>query len=398
MGSAADRMKKMGDRLQERTKESYDRKDEYGVSFGYFKKSGIVKTASGKEMEIKDVSIWRPKFGIHVFDIIPTFAGVNWPQDSHGVRLAEGEPIYVLDISVHTNVGPNDAQFVCLNRNFGQPCPICEHQAELKKEIDYDQDLVKSLYPKRRNIYNIVCYDNTEEEDKGVQIFECAQYFMEAKLTPLAFDARTKALIPYAHYDKGKTIQYEIKKKKFTIGEKTIDGSEYIGHKLLDRDYGIDDQDLDDAYLLDDIIHIPSYEEVFKAYWAGIRELPQQGQEQKEGEDGEGSRRRRSPVTTESTSQTQETTAPPVATGRRTRQQQSVQTQEQDGVKRCPQGGKFGEDIDKLEGCNTCDIYDSCALRQEELKQVPATANPNPIIPSETTGSGGRRLRRRPGA
>ena len=366
MGSAADRMKKMGDRLQERTKESYDRKDEYGVSFGYFKKIGMVKTASDKEIDIKEVSIWRPKFGIHVFDIIPTFAGANWPQDSHGVKLAEGEPIYVLDISVHTNVGPNDAQFVCLNRNFGLPCPICEHQAELKKEIDYDQDLVKSLYPKRRNVYNIVSYDNTEEEDKGVQIFECAQFFMEAKLTPLAFDARTKALIPYAHYDKGKTIQFEIKKKKFTIGEKQIDGSDYIGHKLLDRDYGIDDADLDDAYLLDDIIHIPTYEEVYKSYWAGIRELPQE-QEQKKNEESRGRRSRE----TESTSQ----------------------EQEQDNIKKCPQGGKFGDDIDKLEGCNTCDIYDSCALRQEELKQM--TSGPSE---SSSSNGGGRRLRRRLGA
>lgn len=391
MGSAADRMKKMGDRLQERTKESYDRKDEYGSSFTYFKKDGVVKTANGKEIEIKDISFWRPKVGIHVFDIVPTFAGANWPLDNHGVKLPEGEPIYVLDILVHQNVGPNDAQFVCLSRNFGQPCPICEHQMELKKAVDYDADLVKSLYPKRRNIYNIVSFSSAEEEDKGVQIFECAQFFMEAKLTPLAFDARTKALIPYAHYEKGKTIQFEIKKKNYNIGERQIAGSDYVGHKLLDRDYQLDDVDMDDAYILDDLIYIPTYEEVFKAYWAGIKELP----DQQKAEDNVSGRRRK---TSTSSEPVQEQTATVVeSTGRRTRQQVQTDhssTNEGSTISNCPQNGKFGEDIDQLEGCNSCEIYDKCALRVEELKEKASSQNTGI---SQTSNTIGGRLRRRPG-
>ena len=230
MATAAERMKKVGDELQKRTAESYARKDEYGTSFTYFRK------------DLKDVVFWKPKEGIHIFDIIPSFCGPNWPMDNHGIRLPEGSPVYVLDILIHQNVGPNDAQFVCLARNYGQKCPICEHQIELKREIDYDQDLIKGLYPKRRNVYNIVCYDNQEEEDKGIQVLEIAHFFMEAKLIPLAMEARTKALIPFPHYEKGKTIQFEARKKTYTIGERAVQGLEYIGHKFLDRNYDICDE------------------------------------------------------------------------------------------------------------------------------------------------------------
>lgn len=394
MGTAAERwkQKEMGEKLQQRTKESYDRKDEYGPSFTYFRK------------DLKDVSVWRPKEGLHVFDIIPSFAGSNWPMDNHGGNLAEGEPVYVLDIQVHQNVGPNDAQFVCLGRNFGGKCPICEHQAELKKQIDYDQDLIKTLYPKRRNMYNVICYDNADEEDKGVQVFEVAHFFMESKLTPLAMDARTKALIPYAHYDKGKTVQFEVKKKTFTINEKSVPGFEYIGHKFLDRNYSLADPWYDDgtslldmAFTLDELIYIPTYEEVYEAYWAGIKELPPE--EQPQGQSTAGGRRRPRPAQPEEEKPVAE--QPTSGRQRRSKAKITAASSEPVPLGTCPLGGKFGEDIDQLEGCNTCAPYDSCALRAEELKQkegrasLPATQGGEDIA---ATAGGGKRLRRRPGA
>ena len=383
MASAAERMKAMGDELQKRTEESYKRKDEYGPTFTYFKK------------DLVDVSFWKPNVAIHLFDIIPSFAGKNWPQDGQGNRLAEGKPVYVLDIQVHTNVGPNDAQFICLTRNYGKPCPICEHQVELKKEPDYDNDLIKSLYPKRRNVYNVLVYDNKEDEDKGVQIFEVAHFFMEQKLTPLAMDARTKALIPYAHYEKGKTIQFEVTKKPYKVGEKTIQGSDFGGHKFLDRNgYSLLDpyEDgttiLDDAYTLDELIHIPEYDEVYKAYWSGIRDLPEKQEEQPVG-------RRRQRVVEQSTPVKEEAPAT-TTTRRRPGKAAEPEVDKIVGMTGCPNGGKFGEDIDKMgEDCNKCEVYDSCALKAEELKGKGET--PKQEAKVETPAVGGR-VRRRPGA
>ena len=37
---------------------------------------------------------------------------------------------------------------------------------------------------------------------------------------------------------------------------------------------------MDEAIMLDDLIHIPTHEEVFKAYWAGIKDLPSEGGEE----------------------------------------------------------------------------------------------------------------------
>jgi len=307
--------------------------------------------------------------------------------------LAVGKPVYVLDIQVHTNVGPNDAQFICLARKYGKPCPICEHQAELKKEPDYDNDMIKSLYPKRRNVYNVFVYDNKEEEDKGVQIFEVAHFFMESKLTPLAMDARTKALIPYAHYEKGKTIQFEVTKKAYKVGEKTIQGSDFGGHKFLDRNgYSLlDPYDdgttiLDDAFTLDELIHIPEYDEVYKAYWSGIRDLPERQEEPSVG--------RRSRRAVEQPAAKEEVTT--VAKRRRATPTAEPEVDKIAGAVGCPSGGKFGEDIDKMgEDCNKCEVYDSCALKAEELKGKVET--PKEEAKAETPAVGGR-VRRRPGA
>ena len=384
MASAAERMKAMGDDLQKRTEESYRRKDEFGPHFTYFRK------------DLEDVSFWKPTEKVWMFDIIPSFSGPNWPMDNHGIKLPEGSPVYVLDIQVHQNVGINDAQFICLNRNLGLPCPICEHQAELKKQVDYDADLIKGLYPKRRNVYNVVVLDGGEEEKKGVQVFEIAHFYMESKLTPLAMDARTKALISYSHYERGKTIQFEAKKKKFEIEGRSITGMEYIGHKFLDRDYVISDDDLNDAYTLDELLYKPEYDEVYESYWGEVREKEetQQPSRRQRGVEKEQSTetpsKKRSPVVEKETVKEQ------VPSGRRRQPRNSASAQESKKEEppfdeKCPLGGVIGTDIDKLEGCNTCEVYDSCATKLEEIKEKEFVSTGSEEV---TVSTPARRVRR----
>ena len=60
----------------------------------------------------------------------------------------------------------------------------------------------------------------------------------------------------------GKSINFTIEPAK---GQN--DYPEFVGHSFDDRDYVIDNELLDQAFTLDDIVHKPSYEEIETAYW-----------------------------------------------------------------------------------------------------------------------------------
>lgn len=225
--------------LDEATKRSYETRDSFGESSDYFKKGLKLKK-------------WFTKDGEHLIDIIPFIAGSNNPN------TAEGKPAYVLDVWVHRNFGPSNASYICPQKNFKQPCPICQKQRDMRKEGGYTEDEIKELNAKRRTVYNILCYDSQEEINKGVQIFETAHFFMEKHLAELAKKPKGGGFIPFAHPETGKSISWTIEKKgKY---------GEWIGHKFVDReDEEITDDILDAAYILDEIIHIPTTKELEKA-------------------------------------------------------------------------------------------------------------------------------------
>lgn len=339
---------KMKDQLLKRTEESYNRKDTFGMFKSFFK-SGI------------DASFWRAeadkKGKTHMFDIVPWVVGPYYPLDENGraPMVKEGDAAYVLEIFVHQNVNVNDDQYVCPKRNYGEKCPICEHQQKLRNEDDYDEDLVKSLYPKRRVVYNIVCYDSAEEEDKGVQIFETSHWYMERHLAALAQDETTGEKFPFADPDTGKTISFIAQSHTYEDKRtgKQNKGTQFIAHKFLKRDnYVISDEDLEAAYILDEIVHRPTYEEIYDAYWGEADDTDDKGDKK---EETSTSHRRRHRTTKEEPKEEKEET---------TKGDDSL-----DDVVTCPEGGKFGEDIDQLEGCNECEVYDKCALQNDKLKE-----------------------------
>jgi len=302
--------KKMAKQLKNRTQESHDRREDSGRFGSFFRE------------DLEDVSFWSCGEGEHQIDIIPYIAGANNP------KVEEGEFSYLLDIWVHQGVGVNEDQFVCPGRNYGDPCPICEHQRELRRADDFDEDLVKSLSPKRRVIYNIVCYDSDKEESKGIQVWNVAHWFMERYLTPLAKQPKSGGFVPFADPDDGKQICFERKGSGQT-------STEYLGHKFLDRDYKISDELLDGACCLDELIHIPTYDELRDVYYGSFG--------------------------TRDSEKTQEEEKPEV--------QEEPRKKESVEMDSCPAGGEFGIDTDRLDQCDPCDIWDDCARRADEIEE-----------------------------
>src|SRR4030066_363029 len=225
------------------------------------------RVTMGKGIFKDDVraDFFNPKVGEHIIDIVPFDMGANSPVDRGRPLTPEGEPDYVLDIWVHYGEGvAGDQSVVCLAKTYEKKCPICEHRTQLLG--DGDQDGAEALKPKRRTLYNVVCYDSAAEESKGVQVWNVAFFYMEKHLLKLAkqpIRAGRSDIDPYinfaSEYSDGKSISFEISDS----GEY----KEYAGHKLIDRDYDLPQEIVDSAYQLDQLIYIPSYEEIHQLHY-----------------------------------------------------------------------------------------------------------------------------------
>jgi len=245
-GKASDRRSKFK-KLQNRVKKGYDRKDGGGKSY----------------LKMPDkVSEWRPGNGSHIIDIIPYDAG------KLDKLVNEGDPTYTLEVHIHRGVGPSEEWYVCPQEMTGKPCPICEHRKKLRDQ-GADKDKWKELFPKKRNLYNIVCYDSREEIKKGVQIWNVPYFYFEKSLLAIAkkpqragSKSKVEPFVPFSDPDEGKSINFTIEKPK-----SKDDFPSYVGHSFEDRDYEIEDKILDAAVCLDDLIVIEDYDTISEAYW-----------------------------------------------------------------------------------------------------------------------------------
>ena len=306
--------------------------------------------------DIGEVNIWSCKEGDHIIDIIPYEAG------RIDTITKTGDPTYCFELYVHRDVGPTqDQRVICLAETLGEACPICEHRRLLQKEGS-DEANWKPLFPKQRNIYNIVCYDTDKEESKGVQIWEVAWFYMEKHLLKLAKGPMQRGSrkggssgidpnIAFADPDDGRSICFNVE----TEGKEY---HEYTAHQFEKRDYEISDEILESAHCIDEMIKIPTYAEVHELYWGE----PLDGEENEIEEDIEEIEEEPKPVGRKKSNETK-------------RRKIIEEVIEEDipeeaimannNETECPVGGEFGVDTNEYENCDSCEIWESCVKSKE---------------------------------
>jgi hypothetical protein len=285
----------------------------------------------------------------HLIDIIPYVAGSNDPNP----KIKEGKFAFVLIIWRHTNIGVSKDDFICMNLTYKKPCPICEDRAEAIESGDVGR--AKALKPIETCIYNIVCYDNDKELMKGVQIWAVAHWNFQRHLDKIANRPRAGGVIPYACPNNGKSIFFNREGTK-------LETTKYTGHTFDDRNYVISDEILAQAWSLDDLIHIPTYEEAYEAHYGESVKAKPAGAEQALESKVAGRRvleAGKPPETQKSEAKEVAPELPPPTPPR-----PSVS-----GDPACPGKGVFGKDLDQLDGCRTCEIYDNCGRRNQQYEQ-----------------------------
>jgi len=320
--------KTASERLQKRIQENYDRR-EGDINYKYFNPD-------------LDLPLWRyrvTKGEPHMVDIIPFQAGKNYPQLDKRNPIKEGTDVYVLEVYVHQNIGPQKMMIICPARNYGNPCPVCDDIASKTRDgAEYEEYSVIAL--KRRCAYNIVCYDNDKEEAKGVQIWEISYRYSEKQLLLAAKLPRGGGWIPYASYNSsGKTISFEVADDSY----RTVEGI-----KFVDRNYDLPVELIENAYKLDECVTVKSYDEIKSIMQAGGDDA---SAEAKEKEESEIRPRTRGAVGLASPNIT--------CTG-------------------------FGVAIDKMKDCEICDVYNNCAEKKRN----------DVLLARGTTGGAVRRTRK----
>ena len=203
-----------------------------------------------------NVEMWIPKDGTHIIDLIPYLVG------KHDSVSEEGKETYTFEYYVHRNVGPSDALYICLAETYGKPCPICEHRQRLRDK-GADDEVWKKLFPKRRNLYNVVCYDRGADDEK-VLVWDISWFYFEKHLLAASQKATRGGgteEIEFADIEDGRTIQFTIEPAK-----SKDDYATFLGHSFEERNYEISDDLLNEAHTLDEIVHRPTYEEMADAF------------------------------------------------------------------------------------------------------------------------------------
>lgn len=359
--------------LMERTQQSYDRRD---------------GDTSNRHFDPElDIPFYKPevtKGKPHIIDILPWFAGPNFPTKPQ--PTPEGKWVYVLDLWVHKKVGPGKAVVVCPARNYGNRCPICEEIDNLVRDgVEYE-DI--PFNHKRQCTYNVLVMDDEETESKGVQVWDVSYKYSEKAIVTAAVSARGGGVIPFANPNRkfGRSLVFDVAKDKY----KTISG-----HRFELRDYDIPEDLLEECYPLDTMIKIYSYDELCVLLYGEGGKPPEDGAQ------------RRLLIRKDEKPENEQPAASS-GTGRRLISRKAAEEPDS----RCGVGAKFGYDYNKFGECDKCDDKQACAEALDMIEYKASKAgssappeqssaiNPAPAsepepaaaAPAEQPAGGGKRL------
>ena len=227
-----------------------------------------------------NVEIFKPKKEGNVrFNIIPYVAGKN-NRDAD-----PGELDYEFTFWTHT-IGEGDDRrtIVCPKKTYGKPCPICEEVERLSKNYVENQEEIKAIKAKQRQLFNIV--DARDEENK-IQVYDTSYFkgfgeMLDKRLRNFD-DEDDEDYRDFADIPGGRTL-------KVMFAEDTFGGRKFFAPSSIDfvaRKEELDDSIIDKAVCLDSCLKVLDYEQILKLI-AGTQDEPE--------DEDEGEEKKRKPV------------------------------------------------------------------------------------------------------
>lgn len=215
-------------------------------------------------------------------------------KSTHPKGYVKGELIPYVRFKVHAGIGAEDNKYICPT-TIGKKCPICEARITMARSSKADPDLIKSLTPKERILFQL---EDQNDKKKGIQLFDVSWHLFGKQLLADINKAenqstgrkRSLAHGGFADLEEGQTL-FVTFKEKFFAGKTFFEVDRIDAEDRDTYDEGI----LDDVVNLDDCLKILPYAELEAIFL----ELDPEDQgsnrkrEEKEDKKEEPSRRRR---------------------------------------------------------------------------------------------------------
>ncbi len=211
-------------------------------------KSGFERTAyrvpDGKNI----FTVTKP--GIKRLDIAPYVVGAGNPY------CDAGKLHYERTFFTHPRIGPNENAYSCPAKTAGKRCAVCEWREKEGRSDNADAALIKSLYPKERQLFNVMDLD---EPDRGWQLWEIS-YHNFGKLLDTRIKTKEKFETFY-YLQGGFTLEV-------TFSEESMGANKFMEATAIDfeprDDY--DESVLDEVCCLDDLPIILPYEDLRRIF------------------------------------------------------------------------------------------------------------------------------------
>lgn len=162
----------------------------------------------------------------------------------------------------HNGIGPNNLFYVCPRKTANKPCPICEEYDRLRDDPEASEKQIRALKPSWRQLFNVV---DPNDRSKGVQIWDFSYYLFGELLIDYIEDEETREELKYWNeFEGGKTLRLGL--KDTVIGNsKPFPTVKRIDFRDRKKDYDPDKM-LKEVHCLDDIIKVPTYEDLKKVF------------------------------------------------------------------------------------------------------------------------------------
>jgi hypothetical protein len=334
----------------------------------------------------KGVGIFReePKSRI-TLDILPyEVTDPNHPDRDEEYGIATpGTLWYKRPYWVHRGIGPNNEMVICL-ASFRQPCPICEHRAQMLRDgADWNDDAVRALKNSMRNLY-VVVPRGSKNYDEVPHIWDISQFLFQDKLNEEVQENEEYEAFP----DPDEGFSLQIRFSESQLGTNKFAETSRIDFK--DRE-PLSDELLDAVPHLDELLDCPTREAIEALFFGGVaqdeikdedeeewptRHKQARGQEDSPWDEDEDEEED-FPVDDED--EEEEPLPPPKRRGRRVTPVELEPEEEEEeeeepappksrarGRKKgtgsqCPHGHAFGADCDEHDECAECEMWEKCA-------------------------------------
>lgn len=210
----------------------------------------------------------------HDLNILPWRIGTkNHPEVVAG-NAKVGDYDYVLDLMVHTRIGPGNGDYICPKKNFGKPCPICDRADELWKNEDTKND-ARALFAKRRCVYLVQELDAKGKsfipKSETPLIFETSHATFSKELQSRATSCmRGKGVVNFADPDDGKVVSFSVNEGKMDNGKKFKQAGNF---EFNERTEEVSDEILEACPSLDEMMIIKTPEQLKAALYGDPEDL-----------------------------------------------------------------------------------------------------------------------------